>query len=228
MKRRVSAMAYLVGVLVFLGTATSAEAQVRVLDFEGLGDLEGVAEFYNGGLGDAGSGPGPDWGISFENSLAVKSIETGFSGNFTNAPSGNTILFFLGVDALTMNVWDGFSDGFSFFYSSIAEAGSVHVYDGLHGTGNLLASLDLAPLGGCAHPTAYCNWAPVGVTFEGTARSVDFGGVANFIGFDDITIGSERPGGPRPVPEPLSLALLATGLVGIAGVRRHRRDDRLT
>jgi hypothetical protein len=45
--------------------------------------------------------------------------------------------------------------------------------------------------------------------------------------FDDITIGSEIPGAPRAVPEPLSVALLATGLIGIAGVRRRRKDGPL-
>ncbi|HTQ79133.1 MAG TPA: hypothetical protein VMM92_03995, partial [Thermoanaerobaculia bacterium] len=34
---------------------------------------------------------------------------------------------------------------------------------------------------------------PIGVSFSGVARSVDFGGTANQIGFDNITFGSQTP-----------------------------------
>jgi hypothetical protein len=200
-------------------------AQAQVLTFEPLQDLEGVEAYYNGGFGSMGTGPGPDHGVIFENALAVKSLETGGSGNFTNAPSGNTILFFLSGTASTMNVDAGFITGFSFFYSSITQAGEVRVWSGLNATGVLLAALNLTALGGCAFPTAYCNWAPIGVLFDGTARSVEFGGVANFIAFDDITLGRADPGDPSVIPEPMTMVLLATGLAGIAVARRRRRTD---
>jgi hypothetical protein len=93
----------------------------------------------------------------------------------------------------------------------------------VNGTGSLLASLDLVAQfdEGCAgDPTGdYCNWTPVGVLFAGVARSIDFGGAANFIGFDDITFGSDKPG---VVPEPGSLALLGLGLAGL-GIARWRK-----
>ena len=69
-----------------LGVASSAVANTDgdafVLDFEGLGVLttidgttgflEGVGEFYNGGLGAAGSGPGANFGVTFsDNALAL-------------------------------------------------------------------------------------------------------------------------------------------------------------
>jgi hypothetical protein len=212
--------------VVGLFSAPRASAAVIVLDFEGLGDLEQVLDFYNGGFGGAGSGPGPDYGIQFGSaSLAVIDSDAGGSGNFANEPSPDTILFFLSGSAV-MNVLDGFDTGFSFFYTSTSFAGQVTVYDGLNATGNILATLNLPALGsGCGgDPTGDFNcWDPVGVLFAGTAFSVDFSGTANFIGFDNITLGSATPGG-GDVPEPATLALLGLGMCAGAVRLRRRRD----
>jgi hypothetical protein len=193
-----------------------APAAVIVLTFEGVGDLNSVGEFYNGG-------GGPDYGVSFSpETLALVDSDAGGNGSFANEPSPSTVMFFLEADEAVLNVAAGFRKGFSFFYSA-AEAGSVRVYSGVNGTGSLLASLDLVAQfdQGCSgDPTGdYCNWTPVGVLFAGIARSIDFGGAANFIGFDDITFGSDKPG---VVPEPGSLALLGLGLAGL-GIGRWRK-----
>jgi len=68
---------------------------------------------------------------------------------------------------------------------------------------------------------SFCNWTPVGVSFAGTARSIDFGGTANFTGFDDITFGSASPGQPTAVPEPATLLTFGAGLAALA--RKYRR-----
>jgi hypothetical protein len=193
-----------------------ASSAVIVLTFEGVGDLNPVGDFYNGG-------GGPNYGVSFSpETLALVDSDAGGSGNFANEPSPSTVMFFLEADEAILNVAAGFTTGFSFFYSAV-EAGSVRVYEGLNATGSLLASLNLrAQFGdGCVgDPTgAYCNWTAVGVKFAGIARSIDFGGAANFIGFDDITFGSDRPG---VVPEPGSLALLGLGLAGLGLARRRK------
>ena len=60
--------AALAGVLLTLGLAVApgpAASQILVLDFEGLEDLEPVGDFYDGGVGGFGSGPGPDFDIVF-------------------------------------------------------------------------------------------------------------------------------------------------------------------
>ena len=201
---------------------TSAKAAVIVLGFEGLKDLEPVNEFYNGGTGGFGSGGGTNYHISFgSDSLSVIEDEFGGSGNFAGEPSPPNIVFFLGT-AVIMNVHDGFDTGFSFFYSAVFFPGTVKVWSGENATGTLLASLDLplTPHGPCPEdPDAdFCPFVPFGVAFNGIAHSVDFSGTANQIGFDDITLGSSTPG----VPEPASLLLLGTGLVGIARKLRKK------
>jgi hypothetical protein len=192
------------------------------LTFEGLLDGEAVAAFYDGGLGGSGSGPGPSFGITFSsNSLALIDSDAGGSGNFGGEPSPSTILFFSSGSAATMNVPAGFQTGFSFYYSSPFFAGTVTVYDGLNGTGNVLATLPLGttPASGAPDPTGvYSPLVPTGVTFAGTAKSVDFGGTAAFIGFDNITLGSGTPQGLGIVPtlSPWGFAALAAALVLVA------------
>jgi hypothetical protein len=90
--------------------------------------------------------------------------------------------------------------------------GFVNVYSGLNGTGSLLTTLNLA-----ATPNPYTVWVPIGVAFSGTAMSVVFGGSANYIGFDDVTLGSETPG---PPDGGTTVALLGMAFVGIAALKR--------
>jgi hypothetical protein len=202
------------GLLLLASAARVAEAATIVLDFEGVGDLAAVNDFYNGGTDSAGNS-GTNFGISFsDNSLGLIDSDAGGFGNFANEPSPDTILFFLSSDhPATMNVAAGFHTSFSFYYTSVNDPGNVTVYDGLDGTGNILAILNLPALGGiCSGDPhgANCNWMEVGVTFTGIARSVDFGGAADHIGFDNITLGSLVP-----VPIPAAAWLLGSALAGL-------------
>lgn len=198
-----------------------ASAAVIVLDFEGAGNFAQLLNFYNGGTDSQGNS-GANYGIQFgSNALSLIDFDAGGTGNFANEPSPDTIMFFLTGSAV-LNYAPGFDTGFSFYYSS-STAATVNVYDGLNATGNLLAAINLNaqyhdscigdPNGG------YCNWTPAGVSFNGTAYSIDFGGTVDQTGYDNITFGSATPG---KVPEPASLALFGIGLAGLGFMRRRR------
>lgn len=205
------------GAVSLLLLAAAAQASVIVLTFEGLKDVEPIEQYYNGGFGGSGSGPGPNYGIVFgSGALAFIDFDAGGSGNFANEPSPSTAVTFLSGPGVVMNVPAGFTTGFSFFYSSVNLEGSVTVWDDLDGAGTLLASLNLPALGsGCGGDPggSYNCWSAVGVSFSGVAKSVNFSGVANYIAFDNITLGSVAPGGE--IPEPGSMGLLASALLAV-------------
>lgn len=197
--------------------ATLPVAAQTVLTFEGVGDLNAVGEFYNGGAGG-------NLGVSFSpETLAVVDADDGGSGNFANEPSPNTIMFFLDANNAILNYASGFDTGFSFFYTS-STAATVTVYDGLDGTGNVLGTItvDAQHTNNCVGDPSgtFCNWTNIGVAFAGTARSIDFGGTANQTGFDNITFGSSTA-----LPEPGTYALMALGLAGIGLTARRRRQS---
>ncbi len=204
----------LMAMAVGLAYAGSANAATVVLTFEGVGDLNEVGNYYNGG-------GGPNYGVAFQpGALGIVSFQAGGSGNFTSAPMASpvTALFFLDTNAAIMDVAAGFTTGFSFFYAlQTGHSGSVTVWDGLNGTGSILASLILP-----STPNPYEVWVPVGVGFLGTAKSVSFGGDANFIAFDDVTFGSSTPG-TTPTPVPPSAVLMGLGGLGFIGSAWRRR-----
>lgn len=201
-----------------------SSAAIITLTFEGLKDLELVGNFYNGGTGGNGSGPGTNYGITFNaDSLAVVDSNAGGTGDIGGEPSPDTVLFFRNGSAAIMNVSAGFDTGFSFFYSAINQSGSIQVWDGLDGTGNVLAilALPLTQRNGAPDPNgAFSPFVPVGVSFSGTAKSVSFAGVQDQIGFDNITFGTATPA--EEIPEPSAYVLAASGMA-LAFLLRHKK-----
>lgn len=206
--------------------ASPVAASTITLDFEGVGNRVAVGNFYNGG-------GGTNFGVEFSpNALALVDADAGGTGNFGNEPTPDTVLFFLTGSAATLNFSAGFTTGFSFFYSAINNSGSIAVYDSINATGNLLATLFLPTTPrGSGDPRGDFNvFVPIGVAFDGIARSIDFGGTVNQIGFDNITFGSVTPGdtggtgGPSPIPLPAAGWLLIAGLGGLAAMSRRRKS----
>lgn len=214
--------------------AGPALAGAQVLTFEGLSTFPGntstvpIGNFYNGGSG-------PNYGVEFSpNALAIcfntstrvcSNTSRGGRGDPNSQGAG---LNFLSGSSAFMNRAAGFTTGFSFFYSAINRVGAFSVFDGLNGTGNLLASLAL-PLTttgpGPCYSAGFCPFVAAGVSFDGTARSVVFSGVQDQISFDDVTFGNATPGMPTTTaPEPGTWALVAGGLAGLGAVARRRRS----
>lgn len=201
-----------------------ANADVIVLDFEGLDDQEAINDFYNGGTSQNGNS-GVNYGVAFSpNTLSIIDADAGGTGNFGGEPSADTVMFFLTGESAIMNVAAGFEVGFSFFYSAINNAGSVDVFSGIDGTGDLLASLDIptTPSDGGDPSGDFSPFFAIGVAFDGIAQSVSFAGVQNQIGFDNITFGSDRPIIVNPVSAPVTFALFGLALTGLTISRRKK------
>ena len=222
--------------------AVTVQAAVVQLTFEGLKNQEQVADYYSGGRGggrydengvkyaDGASTGGQNYGVSFGgNSLAVIAEDApGGTGRFANQPSGVTVLSFNNVlkSNSYMNVAGGFTTGISFWYSQPFYPIVVRVYDGLNGTGKLLATMNLpqsatnCPLDKMKNSVANC-WTPVGASFNGIAKSVDFTD-ANFSAFDNLTIGEAVTVPYPPTTPPVSSCPIQNGVKSF--ILEHKLD----
>jgi hypothetical protein len=164
-----------------------------IATFGGLKNLEFINNYYNGGTGSMGSGPGKNLHLEFtSNAQVIVSANKGGSGNFINNPGGYPVMFFQSGTSVVMNTTAGVTTGLWFTYSAL-QPGTATVYDGRDGAGNILASIALtANDSGC---TTYkmCIWTPIGLPLSSAVGSIRFSGASNFLAIGAIHLGVKLP-----------------------------------
>ncbi len=200
---RKSHLSFLLAVLIaILGSEALAESfNTFSLDFSGLQDQEEVLNYYNGGFGSKGSGPGPLLGITFTPEFLAIAATNPY-GDLAN-------IGFLNGNSAIMNVLNGFTGTLDFYYQAFDASGSVTIWSGLNGTGIELGSVSV--------PSTSGEWSSSNTLFDGLAMSVVFSGNPGSLTFDYINDNSEPM-----IPEPSCLILLGTGLAGLT-IRLRRR-----
>jgi hypothetical protein len=199
--------------------AGRASASDVTLTFEGLQNFEQVADYYSGGTGSFGTGPGPDYGITFSSYGLGYSPAIAFAGD----PSPPTVLLLLNYGnplqpgypiSVTMNSSGGFSQALSFYDIVNSTAGSVEIFSGPNGTGTMLAQQSL--------PLTSVNTfsGQITVSFSGTAYSAVFSGPDDLMALDNITFPN------LTVPEPSSGVTLILGLGGSCLFMKRRLGKR--
>lgn len=121
----------LIGCTLQLLLAVCAEAAPIVLSFDGLQPNEGVAEFYNGGFGSLGSGPGPGLGVSF-------------SPGWTLTPAGLPPPAIQASGMAIVNIHGGWV-GTTSWYALTGNGVAVRFFDQEDGLGSLIGALTIGP-----------------------------------------------------------------------------------
>ena len=117
---------------------------------------------------------------------------------------------------------------FSLFHGAVEAPEGIGVYIGLDGTGNALASLSSPntlqeTIFGCSDTLglSFCPDAPIGVAIPGITAAIRSNGHENDGNTGSITVAHDVL--DTVVPEPVAMALVATGLVVLAGASLLRR-----
>lgn len=192
-------------------------ATATVMDFEGLitdpsiVGGEGVEQYYNGGVGSLGSGPGPDFDIGYAvgGSTVVDAGDIG-----ATAVSGSNIVttFEVNGDMIFSLVGplSDLSNLFSFYYVTARNDATVTLYDGLDATGSVIGSTTLAATGAGFNWTFLRLKSIPGTTIGSVKIHLAVTGSALF---DDVGV---------TVPAPATLSLF--GLAAMLGWRYRRRQ----
>ena len=229
----VAAMALLLG-------SALAQASVITLNFEGIAPFPNANNvqlngYYNGGTASNGNS-GPNYGVEFSPGAVLLCLNTSTVTCSNTSKGGGGVagsefgaMYFPTANPF-MNVAAGFDTGFAMAYTNpFATTVGIEIWDGLNGTGNLLASLALGSttngsLGACSaygNPN-YCPFANASLAFSGIARSVYFTGTSNSSTYDDFTFGSTTVGGGGEVPTPGTAPLVGLALAGLWAASRRR------
>jgi hypothetical protein len=174
--------------LLYTFSALSSAADPVTLTFNNLQVGEEVLDYYNGGFGSLGTGPGPNEGVSFTSDLVT--VPEGVFGPPLRAEE-------LTGTSGTMDLTPSFTGPFSFYYTDSGAPGSVTLYSGPDGTGTPQAPIFLTPA------TIFSPAGGLTAPFE----SAVFSAAPGTLVIDNVTFGA------YVIREPSSIVLLFTGLV---------------
>jgi hypothetical protein len=177
--------------------ASDATAGIITISFDALASGEDVLEYYDGGSGSLGSGPGPAMGVSFLPGWIVSPPDV------YSTPGGKSVAF---TGSATINFHQGWAGITSFYY--LGSDLTVSFYDAEDGLGNLLDTLSL-------HPSA--TFLPAGGDVS-TLRSAVFTSTGGRI--DALTNGAQV------IPEPAGFILSMIGLAVVRMLRMCRPNCR--
>lgn len=180
----------LLGAALFVASSCANASLFTVIDFDEIdtsGGISGIGSFYS------------SVGVFFNAADWLALLEPAATSAPNIAVMGNTSAY--------MNVVDGFTGTISFTYGIFVDS-TVSVYDGLSGSGNQLASINLAA-------NDPMNFDLAAINFAGTAQSVIVESNIGAFAWDDVTF-------TRTVPVPSSLLLLGLGL-GLVALGSRRR-----
>jgi len=172
-------------------------AQATTLSFDQLQVGEGILEYYNGGLGSMGTGPGPSLGVSFTPVWTVSTPDVYGAANGKSAA-------FSGMGTVSFHAeWSG---AFSFYYSGGPTTLQLYSEENglgtLHDTLNLPASSEFQPIGGLG------AFRSLVFTSTGSSR-IDVLTNEGFV-----------------IPEPAAAQLFGIGLLGFLVAWRRRGNLR--
>ncbi|MBI4908542.1 MAG: hypothetical protein HY820_33290 [Acidobacteria bacterium] len=185
-----SSILMLLATCLLVGTASVNAVPIVRISFDQLQNGEDVLNYYSGGFGSLGSGPGPGLSTAFGAGWIVGPPDV------YSLPGGKSA----GLSSTaTMNVPGGFTGWFSFYYSGAPL--TVDFFSGQNGSGFLVGSM---PLAGEAQFATAGWWSP-------GFQSAVFQSSGNRI--DAVTFGE------LVIPEPMSYQYVVLGLGLLAGVR---------
>lgn len=188
LRRAFASVLVLAGFLILAANANAGP--ITTISFDDLQTAEDVLNYYNGGFGSLGSGPGPSLGVIFSPGWIVSPPNVYFG-----EPGKSAYI----SGAATMDLPAGWSGPVSFYY--LGGPLVVDFYSGQGGTGSLVQALSL----------------PGSDSFDPEGTTAPFFESAIFRSSGDRI--DALTNGASVIPEPSTFQLFLLGILGIGALQ---------